>query len=300
LEKPGNRGHGHPNRENAMRLDDMQESRNVEDRRGGGGRRVAFGGGLGTLILVVAYILMGGDPSNLLQTADPGTGVPGREASVSPEDEALKTRVSKVLKSTEVVWQKEFSALGRRYPEPTLTLFSGGVRSGCGLADAGMGPFYCPSDQRIYIDLSFYRELNQRFGAPGDFAQAYVIAHEVGHHVQHALGLSRPLEEARARGSDERELNSLSVRLELQADFLAGVWARKQEEARPFLDPGDIEEAMRCAEVIGDDALQKRAQGYVVPDSFTHGTSAQRVRWFMKGYQTGDVRQGDTFRTKDL
>jgi len=282
-----------------MRLDDMPESRNVEDRRGGGGRRVAFGGGLGTLILVVVYMLMGGDPRQLLEMTGQSGG-PGVEAPATPETEEARTRVSKVLASTERVWSKEFSALDRQYPKPTLTLFSGGVRSGCGLADAGMGPFYCPADQRVYIDLSFYRELNQRFGAPGDFAQAYVIAHEVGHHVQHLLGMSRPLDEARARGADERELNALSVRLELQADFLAGVWARKQEEAHPFLDPGDIEEAMHCAQVIGDDALQKRSQGYVVPDSFTHGTSAQRVRWFMKGYQTGDVRQGDTFRARDL
>lgn len=282
-----------------MRLDDLPESRYVEDRRGGGGRRVAFGGGLGTLILVVAYMLMGGDPRQLLEMAGQSGGS-GVEAPATPETEEARTRVSKVLASTERVWAKEFSALGRDYPSPRLVLFNGGVRSGCGLADAGMGPFYCPLDQQVYIDLSFYRELKQRFGAPGDFAQAYVIAHEVGHHVQHVLGLMRPLEEARARGANENELNALSVRVELQADFLAGVWARKQEDAQPFLDPGDIEEAMRCAEVIGDDALQKRAQGYVVPDSFTHGTSAQRVRWFMKGYQSGDLRQGNTFQARDL
>jgi len=260
---------------------------------------VAFGGGLGTLILVVAYMLMGGDPRQLLEMAGQSGGS-GVEAPATPETEEARTRVSKVLASTERVWTQEFSALGRDYPSPRLVLFNGGVRSGCGLADAGMGPFYCPLDQQVYIDLSFYRELKQRFGAPGDFAQAYVIAHEVGHHVQHVLGLMRPLEEARARGANENELNALSVRVELQADFLAGVWARKQEEAHPFLDPGDIEEAMRCAEVIGDDALQKRAQGYVVPDSFTHGTSAQRVRWFMKGYQSGDLRQGNTFQARDL
>ena len=284
-----------------MKLDDLEESDRVEDRRSGGGRRVALGGGLGTLILIVAFILLGGDPRALVDTGVVG-GSPGpqAEAPASPEDEELKTLVSKVLRSTENVWQAEFSRLGRQYSKPRLVIFSGAVRSGCGMADAGMGPFYCPRDEQVYIDLSFYRELKQRFGAPGDFAQAYVIAHEVGHHVQHVLGLSRPLDEARERGAGERELNALSVRLELQADFLAGVWARKQEEARPFLDPGDVEEAMHCAKAIGDDALQKRAQGYVVPDAFTHGSSAQRVKWFMKGFETGDLRQGDTFHAGDL
>lgn len=284
-----------------MKLDDLEESDRVEDRRSGGGRRVALGGGLGTLILIVAFILLGGDPRALVDTGVVG-GSPGpqAEAPASPEDEELKTLVSKVLRSTENVWQAEFSRLGRQYSKPRLVIFSGAVRSGCGMADAGMGPFYCPRDEQVYIDLSFYRELKQRFGAPGDFAQAYVIAHEVGHHVQHVLGLSRPLDEARERGAGERELNALSVRLELQADFLAGVWARKQEEARPFLNPGDVEEAMHCAKAIGDDALQKRAQGYVVPDAFTHGSSAQRVKWFMKGFETGDLRQGDTFHAGDL
>jgi len=284
-----------------MKLDDLEESEHVEDRRRGGGRRVAMGGGIGTLILIVAFILLGGDPQALVDTGVVGGSArPQAEAPASPEDEELKTLVSKVLRSTENVWQAEFSLLGREYPKPNLVIFSGAVRSGCGVADAGMGPFYCPLDRQVYIDLAFYRELKQRFGAPGDFAQAYVIAHEVGHHVQHVLGLSRPLDEAWKRGASEREVNALSVRLELQADFLAGMWARKQEESRSFLDPGDIEEAMRCAKAIGDDALQKRAQGYVVPDSFTHGSSEQRVRWFMRGFETGDLRRGDTFRARDL
>lgn len=289
-----------------MRLDDMQESGNVDDQRGGGRGRggVVLGGGLGTLILVVAFMMMGRDPRALLDMAQqsPAGGGQGPVATApaSPEEEQMKTLVSKVLKSTEDVWTEEFSRLGRQYDKPQLTLFTDQVQSGCGLANAGMGPFYCPRDQKVYIDLAFYQELRQRFGAPGDFAQAYVIAHEVGHHVQHELGLSRPLDEARARGASQEQINALSVRLELQADFLAGLWARKQDDKNKFLEVGDIEEAMRCAQAIGDDALQKKAQGYVVPDSFTHGTSAQRVKWFMKGYQSGDIRQGDTFRVGDL
>lgn len=284
-----------------MKLDDLRESENVEDRRSAGGGRggVVLGGGLGTIVLLVVVMLLGGDPKALLEMAGQQGG-PAASAPASPEDDQMVKFVSKVLGSTEDVWTAEFQKLNRSYQKPRLEVFTQRTQSGCGVADAGMGPFYCPADQKVYIDLSFYRELKQRFGAPGDFAQAYVIAHEVGHHVQHQLGLSRPLDEARARGASQSEINALSVRLELQADFLAGLWARKQDDRNKFLEPGDIEEAMNCAKAIGDDTLQKQAQGRVVPDSFTHGSSAQRVRWFMKGYQSGDLRQGDTFSSRDL
>lgn len=283
-----------------MRLDDLEESQNVEDRRGsGGGRGVVLGGGLGSLVLVVVVLLLGGDPKALLDTMGTQGGGRVSSAPASAEDVQLSVLVKKVLRSTEIVWAEEFKRLGRQYREPRMVIFSRQVQTGCGAADSGVGPFYCPADQTVYIDLSFYRELKQRFGAPGDFAQAYVIAHEVGHHVQHELGLSRPLDQARGRVS-EKQQNALSVRLELQADFLAGLWARKQNDQSRFLEPGDIEEAMRAAEVIGDDALQRQATGRVVPDSFTHGSSEQRMRWFMKGFQSGDIRQGDTFNAKEL
>ncbi len=283
-----------------MRLDDLEESQNVEDRRrSGGGRGVVLGGGLGTIVVVVVVMLLGGDPKALLDTMGTQGGGPVSSAPASVEDEQLAVLVKKVLRSTEIVWAEEFKRLGRQYREPRMVIFSRQVQTGCGAADSGVGPFYCPADQTVYIDLSFYRQLKQRFGAPGDFAQAYVIAHEVGHHVQHELGLSRPVDEARGRVS-EKQQNALSVRLELQADFLAGLWARKQNDQSRFLEPGDIEEAMRAAEVIGDDALQRQATGRVVPDSFTHGSSEQRMRWFMKGYQSGDIRQGDTFSVKEL
>jgi len=298
-----------------MKLDDLEESDNVEDRRsegGGGGGGFSFGGGGGgiplggkglALVAVVAVVMliMGKDPRALLNIVAGGGGSPApMHAPAAPDDPAMVTFVKKVLGSTETVWTAEFQKMGKTYPKPHLDMFTQRIRSGCGLADAGMGPFYCPEDQKVYIDLSFYKELKDRFGAPGQFAQAYVIAHEVGHHVQHVLGLSRPLDEARARGASEKEINALSVRLELQADFLAGMWAKKQDERNHFLDPGDIEEAMRCAKAIGDDTLQRQAQGRVVPDSFTHGSSAQRMKWFMKGYQTGDINQGDTFHATDL
>ncbi|NJM36577.1 MAG: metalloprotease [Akkermansiaceae bacterium] len=287
-----------------MRLDDVEESQNVEDRRAeGGGRRgggLVLGGGIGTLLLVVIVMFLGGDPKQLLDMA--GQQAPQQEQSEyqsSPEDEKMVSLVKKVLSTTEEVWEEQFRALGRTYEKPRLVLFSNGVRSGCGFADAQVGPFYCPADKTIYVDLSFFRELSQRFGAPGDFAQAYVIAHEVGHHVQKLLGTSDQVHQAQSRVS-EAEKNELSVRLELQADFLAGVWARKAHEKFQFLENGDLEEAMNAANAIGDDTLQKQAQGRVVPDSFTHGTSQQRMRWFRKGVETGDVRQGDTFRVREL
>ncbi len=287
-----------------MRLDDVEESQNVEDRRAaGGGRRgggLVLGGGIGTLLLVVIVMFLGGDPKQLLDMA--GQQAPQQEQSEyqsSPEDEKMVSFVKKVLSTTEEVWEGEFRSLGRTYEKPRLVLFSNDVRSGCGFADAQVGPFYCPADKTIYVDLSFFRELSQRFGAPGDFAQAYVIAHEVGHHVQKLLGTSDQVHQAQSRVS-EAEKNELSVRLELQADFLAGVWARKAHEKFQFLEKGDLEEAMNAANSIGDDTLQRKAQGRVVPDSFTHGTSQQRMKWFRKGVETGDVRQGDTFSVRDL
>jgi uncharacterized protein len=289
----------------SMRLDEIEESQNVEDRRAeGGGRRgggMVLGGGIGTLILVVIVMFLGGNPKQLLDMAGQQQA-PQQEQSEyqgSPQDEEMVSFVKKVLSTTEEVWDEEFRTLGRTYEKPRLVLFSNGVRSGCGFADAQVGPFYCPADKTVYVDLSFFRELSQRFGAPGDFAQAYVIAHEVGHHVQKLLGTSDQVHQAQSQVS-EVEKNELSVRLELQADFLAGVWARKAHEKFHFLESGDLEEAMNAANSIGDDTLQKQAQGRVVPDSFTHGTSQQRMKWFRKGVETGDVRQGDTFRVRDL
>ncbi|MBC8127299.1 MAG: neutral zinc metallopeptidase [Gloeobacteraceae cyanobacterium ES-bin-144] len=284
-----------------MRWEGRRQSENVEDRRGAGGRGggVVLGGGLGTLALIVIVMLMGGDPKALLEMA--GQSGPSQSGPVvsSAEEDKLKEMVGVVLADTEEVWSEEFRAMGKVYEKPQLVLFSGSVRSGCGFADAQVGPFYCPADRTIYVDLSFFRELSQRFGASGDFAQAYVIAHEVGHHVQKLLGISDRVRMSSSEAS-EADANALSVRLELQADFLAGMWARKGQEKFHFLEQGDLEEALNAANAIGDDTLQKHAQGRVVPDSFTHGTSAQRARWFRKGFETGDLRQGDTFRADNL
>jgi predicted metalloprotease len=278
-----------------------RESENIEDERGsGGGRRVAVGGGIGGVILVVAYLLLGGDPQALLDSTQTQSQVSANRQvnSNAPRDEASKF-VAVVLADTEDAWHAVFRQMGRDYQEPKLVLFSDQTRSGCGFASAASGPFYCPEDRRLYIDLAFYRMLRDRFGAPGDFAQAYVIAHEVGHHVQNLLGISDKVQAARGRVS-EAEYNQLSVRLELQADFLAGVWAHYADRVKHVVEAGDIDEAMRAASAVGDDTLQRRSKGYVVPDSFTHGSSAQRVRWFRKGYETGDIRQGDTFAARDL
>jgi hypothetical protein len=277
-----------------------RESENIEDERGsGGGRRVAVGGGIGGVILVVAYLLLGGDPSALLDQQQQSSVSATRQTDPNaPRDEASKF-VAVVLADTEDAWHAQFRQMGRNYEEPKLVLFTDQTRSGCGFASAASGPFYCPEDRRLYIDLAFYRMLRERFGAPGDFAQAYVIAHEVGHHVQNLLGISDKVQAARGRVS-EAEYNQLSVRLELQADFFAGVWARYAERVKNVVEAGDIDEAMRAASAVGDDTLQRKSRGYVVPDSFTHGSSAQRVRWFRKGYDTGDLRQGDTFSARDL
>lgn len=282
-----------------MRWQGGEESQNVEDQRrgGGGGGRMMLGGG-GTLIIIVLALLFGVDPRALLQQAPgPGPQAPGPQ-QVNPADEELVKFVKVVLRDTEVVWDAEFRRMGDQYQYPKLTLFSGEVRSACGFANAAVGPFYCPADGKVYLDLSFFQELKSRFGAPGDFAQAYVIAHEIGHHVQNLLGISDKLHAMQGRVSKE-EYNQASVRLELQADYFAGVWAHHAQQ-RNLLEAGDIEEALRCATAIGDDRLQMQGQGYVVPDSFTHGSSAQRVRWFKRGFQFGDMKHGDTFNAEEL
>ncbi len=276
-----------------------RESENVEDVRGSGGRRLALGGGIGGVILVVLYLLLGGDPQALLNMQEEAqVSQPGQIDNQAPRDEASRF-VAVVLADTEDAWNEIFRQMGRQYEEPKLVLFTDLTQSGCGFASGASGPFYCPEDRRVYIDLGFYRLLQERLGAGGDFAQAYVIAHEVGHHVQNLLGISDRVQAARGRVS-ESEYNRLSVRLELQADFLAGVWARYADRVKRVVEAGDIEEAMRAASAVGDDRLQHSARGYVVPDSFTHGSSEQRVRWFRRGYETGDLRQGDTFNAPDL
>ena len=282
-----------------MRWRGERQSSNIEDRRGMSAGKVAVGGGLGTVLILIIALLFGADPRQLLEQV-PGDSSTGVQSSrpVNPEEEELKQFVSVVLAKSEDVWTEVFRQNGRQYREPTLVLFADRVDSACGIAGAAVGPFYCPGDQKVYIELSFYEELRRRFNAPGDFAQAYVIAHEVGHHVQNLLGISDRVDAMRSRVS-EVEANQLSVRLELQADCFAGIWAHEAER-EGILEVGDIDEALNAAAAVGDDRLQKQGQGYVVPDSFTHGSSAQRLRWFKRGYDTGDIRQGDTFSARDL
>jgi predicted metalloprotease len=275
-----------------------RESGNVDDRRGvSGGGLVAGGGILGMIALVLNFLLGGDGSGGNIQLPLPNQNTPVTEQQRAAQDE-LSRFVKVVLADTEDVWNQLYAQSGQNYREPVLVLFSGGTQSGCGSATSATGPFYCPADQRVYIDLSFYNDLKNRFGAPGDFAMAYVIAHEVGHHIQQLQGTSAQVQRMRGRVSQE-EYNQLSVRLELQADFLAGVWAHYQK-GRGLLEADDIDEALRAANAIGDDRLQKEAQGYAVPESFTHGTSAQRMRWFRRGYETGDPSQGDTFSARDL
>ncbi len=275
-----------------MRWQGRQQSGNVEDRRGMGG--MAVGGGIGGIVLLVLGLLFGGDFSNYVNVGN--TQPSGQVAD--PKEDAKAQFVGVVLQDTEDVWNKVFQEqLNQDYPETKLVLFSNQVQSGCGGASAATGPFYCPADSKVYIDLSFYEQLQSRFQAPGDFAMAYVVAHEVGHHIQNVLGISGKVQQEQSRVSKE-EANALSVRLELQADFLAGVWAHHAQEMKNILEEGDIEEAMNAANAIGDDRLQMESQGYVVPDAFTHGTSKQRMYWFKKGYQTGDINQGDTFSSE--
>jgi len=287
-----------------MRFDNSRESENVEDRRGGGGGRgLPVGGkgiGLGTIVLALVAMYFGVDPSIVLNQAAqaPAPSAASRPAG-PPANDAESKFIRHVLAETEDTWQQIFRQNGKQYVEPTLVLFSGATRTACGVGQAAMGPFYCPADQKVYIDLSFYQELKTRYRAPGDFAQAYVIAHEVGHHVQNLLGISGKVQAARERAS-EREANALSVRLELQADCLAGVWAKNADAARGILEAGDLEEALQAATAIGDDTLQKQAQGYAVPDSFTHGSAEQRMRWFKRGMASGQLASCNTFQAGSL
>jgi len=253
-------------------------------------------------LLSSSIFCSGGDPRALLNSQPSASlsqqAAPESQGDTAPTDQ-LGRFVSVVLADTEDAWHAIFQQMGREYEEPKLVLFTSHTRTGCGFASTASGPFYCPEDRRVCIDLGFYRMLQERFGAPGEFAQAYVIAHEVGHHVQNLLGISDKVQAARGRTS-QSEYNQLSVRLELQADFLAGVWANYAARTKHIVESGDIDSALSAAAAIGDDTLQRRSQGYVVPDSFTHGTSEQRVRWFRRGYETGDLRHGDTFNVRDL
>jgi predicted metalloprotease len=281
-----------------MRWEEGRRSSNIEDRRGAR-RPVVAGGGIGFILLLLVAMYFGIDPTFLLQQAPldqpSATLLAGQGGGDPGQRDPMADFVSVVLADTEDTWNAIFSADGKRYVEPNLVLFTDQVRSACGFAQAAMGPFYCPADQKVYIDLGFYRDLREQLGAPGDFAQAYVIAHEVGHHVQNLLGISDQVHTAQQR-SDERQANALSVRLELQADCLAGVWANQADRARKILEGGDVEEGLNAASAIGDDRLQRQAGGYVTPDSFTHGSSEQRVHWFRRGLESGNPDSCDTFQ----
>jgi predicted metalloprotease len=284
-----------------MRWEGGRRSENVEDRRGVRITRGLAGGGIGTVLLVLVALYLGVDPATIMNALPTGGGA-RVEAPAGPRPAAEDRQaafVSVVLADTEDAWGAIFRERGRAYEAPTLVLFTDAVDSACGLAGAATGPFYCPRDRRVYLDLAFFGELDRRFGAPGDFAQAYVVAHEVGHHVQGLLGIEGKVRAARARAG-EREANRLSVRLELQADCLAGVWGNRAGRSRQLLEPGDLEEALRAATAIGDDRLQRAARGRAVPDSFTHGTSEQRVRWFRRGFESGDLSRCDTFAAREL
>ncbi len=272
------------------------KSSNVEDRRGMGGAALGGLGGFGIIVLII-YTLLGGNPGDVLQNMDTGQSQNVPYESTEEED-ALVAFVSVVLADTEVVWTDIFAKQGMEYNAPKLVIFKGSVESACGVAGSSTGPFYCPGDKNVYIDLDFYEELKNKFKAPGDFAMAYVIAHEIGHHVQNELGVMDQMNEIRAKVSKE-EYNQYNVRLELQADYLAGVWAKHVQD-KNLLDEGDLDEAMTAASAIGDDKIQMEAQGYIVPDSFTHGTSEQRKRWFYKGYEAGDLSEWDTFGASEL
>jgi len=291
-----------------MRLDDEQESSDIEDRRGsGGGVSMGRVGGLGIGGVLVALVLsyfLGIDPRTLLGVAESVQG--GQPQSqvqpVNPADDPdakLKSQVGKILTNINRNWGELFQEMGRTYKNPKLVLYSGSTRTACGAGQAAMGPFYCPGDQEVYLDMAFFQEMERRFKAGGDFARAYVIAHEIGHHVQNQMGITGKTDAMRDRVS-KVEYNKISVRVELQADCFAGVWAYHSNKAKPFLDPNDVDEALRAANAIGDDALQRQARGAVVPDSFTHGTSAQRVKWFKTGFETGSVKACDTFTAREL
>ncbi len=290
-----------------MRLEDENESSNIEDRRGGGGGRRVGGVGIGAVAvaLVVSYFT-GIDPRTLLGVAEnfqsgQGGGVEQSrpiDAANDPQA-AMKAEMAKILHKTETSWSEIFQQMGAQYEQPRLVLYRGQTPTACGTGQAAMGPFYCPGDRKVYLDMAFFDEMDKRFHAGGDFARAYVIAHEIGHHVQNLLGVSAQTQALRQRLSDV-EYNKVSVRVELQADCFAGVWAQHANRVKPFLDPQDVDEALRAANAIGDDMLQKQARGVVVPDSFTHGSSAQRVRWFKTGFENGSVKACDTFKARDL
>ncbi len=285
-----------------MRIDDERESDNIEDRRGmSTGGKGLVGGGIGTLVIALVAMYFGVDPSVVLNQV--GNLQPTQQqaapAPSSPEDEREKKMMAKVLGSTEDTWSALFQSSGNQYTQPKLVLFTGQVESACGSAQAAMGPFYCPGDHKLYLDMSFFNDLASRYGAPGDFAQAYVVAHEVGHHVQNLLGIADQIHNAQQRAS-ETQSNALQVRMELQADCFAGIWAYHANQAKHILEAGDVEEALAAASGVGDDRLQRQARGVVVPESFTHGSSAQRMRWFSAGAKTGDIKQCDTFKAARL
>lgn len=280
-----------------------RRSKNIEDRRGARSRGGLLGGGIGTIVLILVALYFGVDPTFLLEGVQTGSvSTRSNDTRPSAEDLAndpLADMVAVVVADTEDVWREIFAGLGRRYDEPTLVMYTGMTRSACGTGQAAMGPFYCPADNKAYIDLGFYDDLRTRFRAPGDFAQAYVIAHEIGHHVQNLLGISSEVRRLQSTMS-KSEANRLSVRLELQADCFAGVWANRADRARGILEAGDVDEALNAASAIGDDRLQQQGRGTVVPESFTHGSSAQRQRWFGRGLSSGDPDSCDTFAAKTL
>ncbi|MCQ8278603.1 zinc metallopeptidase [Acetobacteraceae bacterium KSS8] len=299
-----------------MRLGDERESGHIDDERGAtgsGGGGGGFGGrglklgGIGTVVVVLGALYFGVDPRLVLSVLNGGNGAVQTEAPASSGNGPARTAsnddqkrfVSRILASTEDVWSAQFQRMGRTYQEPTLVLFTGGIRSGCGFAQTAVGPFYCPADHKVYLDMSFFRELQNKLGAGGDFARAYVIAHEIGHHVQSQLGIMDTVDQTRGR-LGEGARNALSVKVELQADCFAGVWGKQADDARHILETGDVEEGLNAAAAVGDDRLQKQATGSVEPDSFTHGSSAERVRWFRRGLQSGDLRQCDTFGATQL
>ncbi|MBK8882784.1 MAG: neutral zinc metallopeptidase [Bacteroidales bacterium] len=281
-----------------MKWEGRQGSGNIEDRRGRSTGRMAIGGGIGTIVIVIIVLLLGGDPAQLLDTMQSGdTSTETGQLVTTPEEDAMAQFVSVVLKDTETVWGKLFEQSGSSYRQPKLVLFRDQVQSACGFASAASGPFYCPGDEKVYIDLSFCDQLKTKFGAYGDFAIAYVIAHEIGHHVQNQLGILEKVDAQRSNLNQTRA-NQLTVRLELQADFLSGMWAHYAQEMLNTLEAGDLDEAINAAASVGDDNLQMKYQGRVVPDAFTHGTSAQRKEWFRKGWETGNLESGDTFSAK--
>ncbi|HEX2934737.1 MAG TPA: neutral zinc metallopeptidase [Bacteroidales bacterium] len=278
-----------------------RQSGNVEDIRTSGRRSIGFKGGIiGTIVIAVVVYLLGGNPMQVLNLGDTGQSSTVEQTELTAHDKEMGDFVSVVLADTEDVWNKLFSEMGETYREPKLVLFRGGVKSACGFAEEATGPFYCCADEKVYIDLTYLEELQQRLGAQGDFAVAYILAHEVGHHVQNLLGKMERRDEMRASGADESEINEMTVRIELQADFLAGVWVHHAQKMQNILEEGDLEEALNAASAVGDDRIQMKTRGYVVPDSFTHGTSEQRRKWLSRGIETGDINQGDTFNARKL